>query len=198
MRIIISALLLSLCLCACAPESSPSSAPSSEPEVTSGLEVQFDDPEEAPEITADLSGTALPWEMRPEHWNGAIMCGTDLATGLIEKRYNEIPAAAAGSTITVKFPEGARPEKVIAMAEARDTLGMPVGEGGEMLTLETDLAADGTLTFTLPEFENDPSCTAVLLNVYWGENNAWYALAVQTGAEAPGPDQTLPMLTPGV
>ena len=31
-----------------------------------------------------------------------------------------------------------------------------------------------------------------------GENNAWYALAVQTGAEAPGPDQTLPMLTPGV
>ena len=47
MRIIISALLLSLCLCACAPESSPSSAPSSEPEVTSGLEVQFDDPEEA-------------------------------------------------------------------------------------------------------------------------------------------------------
>lgn len=118
MRIIISALLLSLCLCACAPESSPSSAPSSEPEVTSGLEVQFDDPEEAPEITADLSGTALPWEMRPEHWNGAIMCGTDLATGLIEKRYDEIPAAAAGSTITVKFPEGARPEKVIAMAEA--------------------------------------------------------------------------------
>ena len=73
MRIIISALLLSLCLCACAPESSPSSIPSSEPEVTSGLEVQFDDPEEAPEITADLSGTALPWEMRPEHWNGAIM-----------------------------------------------------------------------------------------------------------------------------
>ena len=116
MRIIISALLLSLCLCACAPESSPSSAPSSEPEVTSGLEVQFDDPEEAPEITADLSGTALPWEMRPEHWNGAILCGTDLATGLIEKRYDEIPAAAAGSTITVKFPEGARPEKVIAMA----------------------------------------------------------------------------------
>ena len=89
-------------------------------------------------------------------------------------------------------------DKVIAMAEARDTLGMPVGEGGEMLTLETDLAADGTLTFTLPEFENDPSWTAVLLNVYWGENNAWYALAVQTGAEAPGPDQTLPMLTPGV
>ena len=180
MRIKNSALLLSLCLCACAPESSPSSVPSSEPEVTSGLEVQFDDPEEAPEITAELSGTALPWEMRPEHWNGASMCGTDLAT------------------ITVKFPEGARPEKVIAMAEARDTLGMPVGEGGEMLTLETDLAADGTLTFTLPEFENDPSCTAVLLNVYWGENNAWYALAVQTGAEAPGPDQTLPMLTPGV
>ena len=63
MRIIISALLLSLCLCACAPESSPSSVPSSEPEVTSGLEVQFDDPEEAPEITADLSGTALPWEI---------------------------------------------------------------------------------------------------------------------------------------
>ena len=114
MRIIISALLLSLCLCACAPESSPSSAPSSEPEVTSGLEVQFDDPEEAPEITADLSGTALPWEMRPEHWNGAIMCGTDLATGLIEKRYDEIPAAAAGSTITDEVPADA-----LAVARAR-------------------------------------------------------------------------------
>lgn len=125
------------------------------------------------------------------------MCGTDLATGLIEKRYDEIPAAAPGSTITVHFPEGALPEKVIAMAEARDTLGMPVGEGGEMVTLEIDLDPDGTLTFTLPEFENDPSCTAVLLNVYWGENNAWYALALQTGEKAPGPETTLPMLTPG-
>ena len=197
MRIIISALLLSLCLCACAPDASQSSASTSEPEVTSGLEVQFDDPDEAPEITARLDGTDLPWEMRPEHWNGAIMCGTDLATGLIEKRYDEIPAAAPGSTITVTFPKGAFPEKVIAMAEARDTLGMPVGEGGEMVTLEADLNADGTLTFTLPEFENNPSCTAVLLNVYWGENNAWYALALQTGEEAPGPETTLPMLTPG-
>lgn len=67
-----------------------------------------------------------------------------------------------------------------------------------MLTLETDLAADGTLTFTLPEFENDPSCTAVLLNVYWGENNAWYALAFQTRRGSSRPGQTLPMLTPGV
>ena len=197
MRIIISALLLSLCLCACTPETSPSSVSSSEPEVTSGLEVQFDDPEEAPDITAELDGTALPWEMRPEHWNGALMCGTDLATGLIEKRYDEIPAAVSGSTVTVKFPQGALPEKVIAMAEARDPLGMPVGEGGEMITLETDLDPDGTLTFVLPEFENDPSCTAVLLNVYWGENNAWYALAFQTGEKAPGPETTLPMLTPG-
>lgn len=73
---------------------------------------------------------------------------------------------------------------------------MPVGEGGEMLTLETDLAADGTLTFTLPEFENDPSCTAVLLNVYWGENNAWYALSVQTGAEAPRPGPDPPHADP--
>ena len=104
MRIIISALLLSLCLCACAPESSPSSAPSSEPEVTSGLEVQFDDPEEAPEITADLSGTALPWEMRPEHWNGAILCGTDLATGLIEKRYDEPLRAAPSPSSSPKAP----------------------------------------------------------------------------------------------
>ena len=197
MRIIISALLLSLCLCACAPDASQSSTPSSEPEVTSGLEVQCDDPDEAPEITAVLDGTDLPREMRPEHWNGAIMCGTDLATGLIEKRYDEIPSAAPGSTVTVIFPKGAFPEKVIAMAEARDTLGMPVGEGGEMVTLEADLNADGTLTFTLPEFENDPSCTAVLLNVYWGENNAWYALALQTGEEAPGPETTPPMLTPG-
>ena len=117
MRIIISALLLSLCLCACAPESSPSSVPLSKPEVTSGLEVQFDDPEEAPEITADLSGTDLPWEMRPEHWNGAIMCGTDLATGLIEKRYDEIPAAAAGSTITDEVPADS-----LAIARTRQTV----------------------------------------------------------------------------
>lgn len=41
-----------------------------------------------------------------------------------------------------------------------------------------------------------PSCTAVLLNVYWGENNAWYALAVQTGAEAPGPGPDPPHADP--
>ena len=110
----------------------------------------------------------------------------------------KIPTAQPGSTVTVTFPEGARPEQVIALAEARDTLGMPVGEGGEMLILEASLTPDGTLTFALPEFAQDPSCTALLLNVYWGENNAWYALALQTGENAPGPAKTLPMFAPGV
>ena len=102
MRIIISALLLSLCLCACAPESSPSSAPSSEPEVTSGLEVQFDDPEEAPEITAELSGTALPWEMRPEHWNGAILPPASLKSGMM--RSPPPPRAAPSPSSSPKAP----------------------------------------------------------------------------------------------
>ena len=198
MRIILTTLLLALCLSACAPAEPSSSAPESEPEVTSGLEVQFDDPAEPPTITATLDSTAIPWEMRPEHWNGSIQCGTDLATGLIKTRYAEIPTAQPGSTVTVTFPEGARPEQVIALAEARDTLGMPVGEGGEMLTLEASLTPDGTLTFALPEFAQDPSCTALLLNVYWGENNAWYALALQTGENDPGPAKTLPMFAPGV
>lgn len=198
MRIILSTLLLALCLSACVPAEPSSSAPESEPEVTSGLEVQFDDPAEPPAITATLDSTAIPWEMRPEHWNGSIQCGTDLATGLIKTRYAEIPTAQPGSTVTVTFPEGARPEQVVALAEARDTLGMPVGEGGEMLTLEASLTPDGTLTFALPEFAQDPSCTALLLNVYWGENNAWYALALQTGENAPGPAKTLPMFAPGV
>ena len=83
MRIILTTLLLALCLSACAPAEPSSSAPESEPEVTSGLEVQFDDPAEPPAITATLDSTAIPWEMRPEHWNGSIQCGTDLATGLI-------------------------------------------------------------------------------------------------------------------
>ncbi len=198
MRIILTTLLLALCLSACAPAEPSSSAPESEPEVTSGLEVQFDDPAEPPAITATLDSTAIPWEMRPEHWNGSIQCGTDLATGLIKTRYAEIPTAQPGSTVTVTFPEGARPEQVIALAEARDTLGMPVGEGGEMLTLEASLTPGGTLTFALPEFAQDPSCTALLLNVYWGENNAWYALALQTGENAPGPAKALPMFAPGV
>ena len=198
MRIILTTLLLALCLSACAPAEPSSSAPESEPEVTSGLEVQFDDPAEPPTITATLDSTAIPWEMRPEHWNGSIQCGTDLATGLIKTRYAEIPTAQPGSTVTVTFPEGARPEQVIALAEARDTLGMPVGEGGEMLILEASLTPDGTLTFALPEFAQDPSCTALLLNVYWGENNAWYALALQTGENDPGPAKTLPMFAPGV
>ena len=198
MRIILTTLLLALCLSACAPAEPSSSAPESEPEVTSGLEVQFDDPAEPPTITATLDSTAIPWEMRPEHWNGSIQCGTDLATGLIKTRYAEIPTAQPGSTVTVTFPEGARPEQVIALAEARDTLGMPVGEGGEMLTLEASLTPGGTLTFALPEFAQDPSCTALLLNVYWGENNAWYALALQTGENDPGPAKTLPMFAPGV
>ena len=144
MRIILTTLLLALCLSACVPAEPSSSAPESEPEVTSGLEVQFDDPAEPPAITATLDSTAIPWEMRPEHWNGSIQCGTDLATGLIKTRYAEIPTAQPGSTVTVTFPEGARPEQVIALAEARDTLGMPVGEGGEMLTLEASLTPDGT------------------------------------------------------
>ena len=178
MRIILPTLLLALCLSACAPAEPSSSAPESEPEVTSGLEVLFDDPAEPPAITATLDSTTIPWEMRPEHWNGSIQCGTDLATGLIKTRYAEIPTAQPGSTVTVTFPEGARPEQVIA--------------------LEASLTPDGTLTFALPEFAQDPSCTALLLNVYWGENNAWYALALQTGENAPGPAKTLPMFAPGV
>lgn len=107
MRIILTTLLLALCLSACAPAEPSSSAPESEPEVTSGLEVQFDDPAEPPTITATLDSTAIPWEMRPEHWNGSIQCGTDLATGLIKTRYAKIPTAQPGSTVTVTFPEGA-------------------------------------------------------------------------------------------
>ena len=96
MRIILTTLLLALCLSACAPAEPSSSAPESEPEVTSGLEVQFDDPAEPPAITATLDSTTIPWEMRPEHWNGSIQCGTDLATGLIKTRYAEIPTAQPG------------------------------------------------------------------------------------------------------
>ena len=48
------------------------------------------------------------------------MCGTDLATGLIEKRYDEIPAAAAGSTITEDVPAGALG---IARARQQNKLG---------------------------------------------------------------------------
>ena len=48
MRIILTTLLLALCLSACVPAEPSSSAPESEPEVTSGLEVQFDDPAEPP------------------------------------------------------------------------------------------------------------------------------------------------------
>ena len=91
MRIILTTLLLALCLSACVPAEPSSSAPESEPEVTSGLEVQFDDPAEPPAITATLDSTAIPWEMRPEHWNGSIQCGTDLATGLIKTRYAQVP-----------------------------------------------------------------------------------------------------------
>ena len=52
------------------------------------------------------------------------------------------------------------------------------------VTLEEELA-DGVLTFTLPEFENNPSCTGILINIAWGENTAWYAAAFQTGPEDP-------------
>lgn len=196
MRIFITVLLLSLCLSACAPASSSSSGSSSAPEVSSGLSVQYDSPEEPPEITASAGETSLPWAMRPENWNGVMQCGTDLATGLIESDYARIPAGEPGSTVTVSFPEDAVPQEVLVMAEARDPQGMPVGEGGEMVTLETSLSADGTLTFQLPVFETDPSCTAVLFRAAWGENTAWYALALQTGSQAPGPEQNSALLQP--
>ena len=197
MRVLIAALLMSLCLSACTPSSpSSSSQGSSAPEGTSSLSVQYDSPEEPPEIAADAAGAELPWSMRPENWNGSMQCGTDLATSLIESDYAKIPSGAPGSTVTVTFPADAVPDEVIVMAEARDAQGMPVGEGGEMTTLDAALSDDGTVTFTLPSFEKNPSYTAVLLKAAWGENTAWYALALQTGSETPGPKQNSALLQP--
>ena len=186
-RPFIAALCGVLLLTACTPAApetvgepaSKGSQISSEP-----LEVVCDDPDAPPELTAEAEDKALPMLMRPEYWDGSVTCGPDLATMLIETRAGEVPAAEPGTAITVTFPEGAWPGTAMVLAEARDKNGFPVGEGGEMVTLEEELA-DGVLTFTLPEFENNPSCTGILINIAWGENTAWYAAAFQTGPEDP-------------
>ena len=186
-RPLIAALCGVLLLTACTPPApetvgepaSEGSQISSEP-----LEVVCDDPDAPPELTAEAEDKALPMLMRPEYWDGSVTCGPDLATMLIETRAGEVPAAEPGTAITVTFPEGAWPGTAMVLAEARDKNGFPVGEGGEMVTLEEELA-DGVLTFTLPEFENNPSCTGILINIAWGENTAWYAAAFQTGPEDP-------------
>ena len=200
--ILTAALTALLLLSGCTPDAdggtpeSSSTGSATAAESSSIAETEADNPSEPPEITAATGDSAIPTLYRAEHWDGTIQCGTDLVTGAIQQYGADTPAGAASQSVTVTFPEGAHPGLVRILLEARDADGMPVWNAGAMTEANTNMVDDsGSVTFTLPGFETDYAYTGILIEAVWGENNAWYALALRNpDAAGSQPNAMLPLL----